>query len=144
MSYTEGNPLVGTMIPNGAGVLAADDLSATGVHGEYVACMKVRITHLFAAVTTLMDGAATVEVNRRPTLGSATGEVAIDNIVIPTTTAVGKVVYVELASPVVLNAGDALSFEVTSAATAGGAIYGFRAVPDFEYLPNEGDLVLSA
>ena len=133
----------GVLVPLGSGVLAADDLSGAAVHGEYVAMRRCCIQQLLATVTTILDGAATVEFNRRVTPGSASGEVAMGTIIFPTTTAVGKVMYQDI-DPVTLEAGESIAFEVTSTATSGGAIYGFLASLDPEVPANEDEMVESA
>lgn len=126
------------------GVTAADDLSATGVftlsYGIGQQCAVYRIGCL---VTTVMNGAATNAFKRRPTYGSASGEVTIGSVIIPTTTAVGKFVYKDV-SPVVLFPGEQLVFETTSAATSGGCVYHVDLKDDPEYLANQSNLVASA
>ncbi len=123
------------VIPNGSGVLAADDLSAAAVHGEYVCIKKFDIKALKAPVTTLLDTAAAAQVTfyKRSAPGVTASQVTLGVLSFPNATAVGKVMYKEI-TPVEVLPGQALAFEVTVAAdTAGGALYGF----DYEDSPEE-------
>lgn len=141
MSYPQEGS-AGAVIPVGSGVLAADDLSATGVHGEYMFCQRGSVKKLMAAVTTVLNGPAVITFRKRVTTGSATGASVLGTITIPTATAVGKVMYKEI-DPVDMAVGDCIAFDVTTAATSGGAIYAFLHDLDPEVNLNEGDLVAS-
>ena len=62
-------------------------------------------------ITVALDtDAATCTVTRRVTTGSDTNATAVDVIHIPNGTAAGKIVYIQLATPISLNAGDQLKF----------------------------------
>lgn len=125
--------------------------AAAGVYGEYYVTKPCSISEIRFIVTTLVSATTTapvVEVNRRPTPGSASGEVLLDQITIPDTTAAGKVMVARFA-PVQLNVGDSIAFEhVTQAAGSGTAAgVGFYDVVlhvDDESDGNQTDLVVSA
>ena len=117
MSYTE-EIREGAVRPGSSAVLDADSTGATGVHGEYLVMKRLKVKRLMALVSTVISGAAEVEFKRRPTPGSATGEVSLGTLSIPDTTAVGQMLYKDI-DPVLLNAGEAISFEVSSAGTSG-------------------------
>ena len=142
MAYTE-ELLEGSLKPLGTAMLTADDLSSAAVHGEYVAMARVKVKRIMAYVSIVTVGASTIEVNRRPLAGSATGEVVVGTIVIPAGTAAGKLVYKDI-DPVAINAGEGLSFEVLAAATSGSAHYGF----DADHAPQDArentDMIASA
>lgn len=142
--YTE-KDLLGSVIPLGTGVLGAEALTAAAVHGEYLFLKRAKVRRLMFYVTTAPDAAVTLEFNLRPTAGSATGEVALGTLVIPSGTAAGKIVYKDI-DPEVLSAGHGLSFEVlaVNGATAGAGYYGFEIEPDYENALNESDMIASA
>lgn len=126
------------------GSIAADDLSGTGVHGySYLVLSPCAVKRFLAAVSTVLVGPATVVLKRRPTFGSATGEVVLDTIVIPAAAPVGQVMYSDF-KMVELDVGDELVFEVTVAATSGGALYGIEAENDPEVPAENSDMVASA
>ncbi len=109
-------------------VVAADidDLGSTGVHTtSWMVTQACSVRRVLALVTTVLDGAAVVEFKRRPTFGSASGEVLVASLTVPTLTAAGKTVYKDFKS-VNLLPGEELIAEVTSAATSGNALYGAK------------------
>ena len=95
-------------------------------------------------ITTATDtNAATCTVTRRVTTGSDTNATAVDVIHIPSGTVAGKIVYIQLATPVSLNAGDQLSFAFSN---HGGGVYWkpwIEAVPREESKANNSDFVAS-
>lgn len=111
--------------------------AAAAVYGGYYVTKPCQVTKFMFFVTTAVDADTTapvVEVNQRPTPGSATGEVQIASITIPDGTAAGKMMYAYPATPIILNVGDELSFEhVTQAAdtgtAAGAGFYDVELVP---------------
>ncbi len=130
----------------------AENLAATAaVYGELYVTKPCSLAELRFHVTTVIAADTTapvVEVNRRPTPGSATGEVLFDQITIPDATAAGTVM-VARSAPIQLNVGDSLAFEhVTQAADAGTATgAGFYDVVlhlDDEADGNQSDLTVSA
>ena len=149
--YTN-KPAPGQIVPKGTGVLGAETLSAAAaVHGGYLVGKRCQIKAIMFIVTTTVAADTTapvVELNRRPTPGSATGEVQIGQLTIPDGTAAGKVLYKEV-DPVTLEVGDELSLEhVTQAAdgssAAGAGYYAFELIDAPEEFLNEDDAVASA
>lgn len=150
MSYERDDKLLEFAVPLASTALDADDLTATGVHGEYVITKSCLVKRLVAAVTAAVAGSTTAPVitfKRRPTLGSAIGEVSLGTITIPDGTAAGKVLYKELTQPVQFKVGEGLAIEVTTAATggvpAGNAVYDALVIDDPEVPANEANMVAS-
>jgi len=111
-------------------------------------------------VTTVLDGAATVKFDRVPTPGSASGRGDGDcgMITIPTTTAAGKVYYdktnyyygIDPSSTTagnwceLLDEGESVVFELTSAATSGAATPWLIVEIDSEQPGNNSNMTLTA
>ena len=126
----------------GAG--AADDLSSAAIHSEsYAVLAPMAVSRFMALVSTVMDGAATVILRRRPIFGVAANEVTLATLIIPTLTAVGQVVFKDF-NEVELSPGEELIYEVTSQATSGGALYDVDAENDPEAPANDASMVVSA
>jgi hypothetical protein len=148
--YTEGF-LGGTVMPVGTGPLAEEDLDAgAAVHGEYVVLRRCRIRRLYFYVTeaVVATSVAPVVTFRQRLAYAVTGsQVSLGTLTIPDTTAVGKVLYKNI-TPVVLNVGDTLCLDNTTAgtggSTAGKGIYGFELEDEPEQPANETDMVASA
>jgi len=87
--------------------------------------------------------AAKCTVTRRVTPGSDTNATAVDVIHIPTGTAAGKIVYIQLATPVSLNAGDQLKFVFSNNGGSGYWRPWIEAVPREESKANNSDFVAS-
>jgi hypothetical protein len=140
---------VGHLVPSGSGVLAADVLTATGVHGEHLALGRVALDRLLLCVTTAVvsSGAVVVQFKKRPVPGSAAGESVIGELSIPAGTAAGKVLYKNIDEAELL-AGEALAIEVTTAAAGGGAaggcVYGFELQEAPEVPANQSNMIASA
>lgn len=125
--------------------------AAAAVYGGYLVTKPCAIAEFKFYVNVLVEAdnvAPVVEVNRRPTYNSSSGEVLIDQITIPEATAVGKVMSVRFA-PVQLNVGDELSFEHVTQATDSGTAAGtgfYDAVLHVSHDSdgNQSDLVASA
>lgn len=95
-------------------------------------------------ITTVTDtDAATCTVTRRVTAGSDTNATAVDVIHIPSGTAAGKIVYIQLATPVSLNAGDQLKFVFSNNGGSGQWRPWIEAVPREETKANNSDFVAS-
>lgn len=130
---------------------AENAAAVAAVYGEYYVTKPCSISGFKFIVTVACSATTTapvVEVNRRPTPGSSSGEVLIDQITIPDGTAAGKVMYTRFA-PVQLNIGDSLAFEHVTAAAGSGtpACAGFYDVElevDEEVEANQSDAVASA
>jgi len=125
--------------------------AAVAVHGEYYVTKPCSISGLRFLVSTLVSATTTapqIEINRRPTPGSSTSEVLLGTIIIPDTTAAGKVM-VKRFAPVQLNVGDSLNFEHTvqaagSGTAAGVGFYDVELLADEESDLNQTDLVVTA
>lgn len=95
-------------------------------------------------ITTATDtDAATCTVTRRVTAGDDTNATAVDVIHIPSGTAAGKIVYIQLATPVSLNAGDQLKFVFSNHGGSGYWKPWIEAVPREETKANNSDFVAS-
>jgi hypothetical protein len=128
----------------------SDSLTATGVHGEDHSNIRYKVRQIGFVVTTAVVGPTTapvVEFNRRPTAGSAAGEVVVGTLTIPDGTAAGKVLYKNV-TPVLISQGEGLAAEVITAATggtpAGVGFYFYVADADPETAANESDMIASA
>lgn len=130
----------------------AENLAATAaVYGGYLVTKPCSISGFRFYVTLAVDADVTapvVEVNRRPTYNSSSGEVLLDQITIPDGTAAGKVLVTRFA-PVQLNVGDELSFEHLTVANdtgtaAGTGFYDAEIIIDEESDGNQSDLIVSA
>src|SRR5574343_302810 len=87
--------------------------------------------------------AATCTVTRRVTTASGTNATTVDVIHIPIGTAAGKIVYIQLATPISLNAGDQLTFVFSNHGGSGYWKPWFEAVPREESKANNSDFVAS-
>jgi len=105
----------------------AENLAASAaVYGGYLVCAPIKVTGMYFYVTLAIVAGTTapvVEVNRRPTYNSASGELQIVSGTIPTGTAAGKVLY-EFCEPYLCYPGDELSFEHVTQAADGGTAAG--------------------
>ena len=126
-------------VPNGSGVLAADDLTAAAVHGEYLCVKKSVVKSLKVLISTAVvsTGAVVIAFKKRSAPGVSAAEVTMGSVSVPAGTALGKVVYKDLSSLYEFEPGMALAIEITTAAAgggaAGGAVYGF----EFEDAPEQ-------
>jgi len=124
--------------------------AAAAVYGGLIMTKKVAIKRLMFVVTTVVASStqnAVVEFNRRPTIGSATNEVLLGNLTIPNGTAVGTILYKDI-DPVIIDAGEELSFEQTVQATdasaaTGQGFYSFDCVAMAEVAGNEVHMLKS-
>lgn len=124
--------------------------AAAAVYGGYLVTKPCQVTALKFYVTLAVDAdnvAPVIEVNRRPTYNSSSGEELIAQITVPDGTAAGKVMYKRCDPPVLLQVGDELSFEHATQATDSGTAAG-TGFYDVEIEPmgigTEGDSVASA
>lgn len=98
----------------------------------YIAVSPVMATRLKFVVTTAVTAGTTapvVAVKRRPTIGSTSGAVVLTSMTIPNGAAVGQVYYRDIpygsgTTNKYLNAGEELSYEVTTQAADGGTAAG--------------------
>lgn len=123
----------------------ADNLGATGDGVDvFITRQRIKVHEVGVVITTVMNGAATIQVDK--TNDTSRGTADAGSIVVPTTTAVNKVVKDTSSSifPFVMGAGEFLTFEVTSAATSGAGIY-YVVYELIEEAPaNESDVTESA
>ena len=137
-------------------------ITLTGAADKFTWYVPFRCKPIRAGVTvtTVLDGAATVKFDRVPTPGSETGRGDGDcgMITIPTTTAAGQVLYdktnyyygITVSTTTAgnwidyLDEGDALVFELTSAATSGAATPWVIVEIDPEQPGNNSNMVLTA
>ena len=104
-------------------------------------CTLYAVGVLITVATT--SDAATCTVTRRVTTGSDTNATTVDVIHIPTGTAAGKIVYIQLATPISLNAGDQLKFVFSNNGGDGYWKPWIEAVPREETKANNSDFVAS-
>lgn len=130
MSYPDLTVYDQMLAAKSTGAATAANLAATAAQWVgYVACGAVQVRRIMFAVTTTVTAglvAPVVQVQRRPTIGSATNAVSIVTMTIPTTTAAGKVVYkdVPYLATGIVNAGEELSLNVSTQATDSGTAAG--------------------
>jgi hypothetical protein len=103
-------------------------------------CTLVR---LGALLTVTADAESVTTVTQRILPGSAVGVIACDTITVPDTTAVGKIVYVDV-TPQALHAGDELHFAVAAGGTNTRLEFFAVVVPNEESVGNEADMIASA
>ncbi|NCX93159.1 MAG: hypothetical protein EBX40_00570 [Gammaproteobacteria bacterium] len=124
-------------------------LTSAAVVQSFTVLEQCQVSDIFFVISTAVvsSGNVVVTFKRRPTIGSATGEVSIGTVVIPGGAAVGKVYYKKV-SPVVCAVGEQIVIEVTTAAAGGGAAGNgqgfFEAEQDPETPANNADMILSA
>lgn len=104
-------------------VTAATAILANGSAGiiarYFAGFFPIRIKRVGLLVTVAHDTATTVVTLRhRPTPGSASGEVVVDTISIPTTAAVGSIYFVD-GLDYRMEPGDELAFDTDGGTTAG-------------------------
>lgn len=87
--------------------------------------------------TVVSTGNVVITAYRRPTPGSATGQVVLGTLSIPTTSAAPNVFYKDIQG-VLFNPGDEFAFDVTTAAAGGGAAGdGYAILEQVEESPEE-------
>lgn len=126
-------------------------VTTVGVQGELRVQRRCEIRRiaLSVAITSATSTAnPVVTFQRRPTPGSATGAVTLGTITIPTGSAAPKVYFKDI-TPVILNAGESIAFNLTTqgtdaSAAAGTAYAGAELLPTPEVPLNESNMVASA
>lgn len=96
--------------------------SAAVLDDSFIAQEKMEVKQIafLVSTATVSSGNIVVTVKKRITVNSASGEVTLGTLTIPTAIAAGKMYYKNI-SPVKLDAGEQVVFEVTTAAAGGGA-----------------------
>ena len=110
------------------GASAPDDVAVADVAGySYLVLSPCSVDKLLVSVTTVIagGGTSTVELKRRPTFGSAVGEVVLASMDLDGAAgvAVGQTLQKTFKS-VKLAVGDELVFEVAANGATGNALYG--------------------
>lgn len=143
MAY-DSRPAVNLMV--GAGT--AKDCSSTGVFAytwNFVENAQVRQLACKVTVVMVSTAAIVVTFRRRPAYGSAgsgaTAQTVLGTVTIPKTSAV-DLVYMNLITPVNINAGDQIVADCTTAATTSGSAIAY-VVADYsaEYNKNSVNIV---
>ncbi len=124
----------------------AIDTAANPIAGSrhYNGTMPLRMRAIWATVTVAVTTTATVlTFKARPTPGSATGEITIGTLTIPTSAAVGRTVY-KKGLDVMVPAGHEISIQTDGAGDAGTVAAGFEADPSWEAPVNNSLMLASA
>lgn len=156
MGYTKkGNHLayftpIITLAQNAAEVLKEVDIGAASAdHGELVCVRPCRVSQLMFTLTSeAASGTVTppaVIFTKRPTPLNASGEVVVDSVIVPSGTAIGKTVYVDV-DPVSFAVGDSMeiSWTIGSGTPTGIGVYSFVCNDDPETEANNSDMIESA
>lgn len=157
MSYDIKQGVLAYFMPNipvadtECGVIQEIDVGASSAdHGEYVCFRPCIVSRLAFAVTgEAVSGtsvAPTVVFTKRPTPLSSSGEAVVGTLTLPTGTAIGKVVYKDLAAPVRFRVGDSmeLAHTIGTGTPTGMGVAFFECQEDPEYSANMTDMVASA
>lgn len=118
MSYPQQGTLLNYFSPDAAAPSIVIDIGAASANAGELSCFRgCTITRLMFHVTDeVVAGtttAPTVVFTKRPTPNSATGESVVGTLTIPDGTAVGTMVYKDIATPVSFTPGDALEISHT-------------------------------
>ncbi len=135
---------------NAAEVLKAIDIgAASGDHGEYLCVKSCKVARLqFTLTEEAASGTVTaprVIFTKRPTPLSASGESVIGTVIVPSGTAIGKTVYLDI-DPVSFSVGDSveISWVVGSGTPTGIGHASFVCNEDPEVPANNADMIESA
>jgi len=124
----------------------AIDTAANPIAGSryYNGNVPLRVRKIWATVTVAVTTlATTLTFKARPTPGSATGEITIGTLTIPTSAAIGKTVYKKNLD-VLVPAGHEISIQTGGEGDAGTVAAGFVADPSWEGEANNTLMVASA
>lgn len=129
---------------------SAGSLTAAAVLADdFIAQEKMEVKQIAFVISTatVSSGNIVITVKKRITVDSATGEVTIGTLSIPTAVAAGAVYYKDV-TPVKVDQGEQVVFEVTTAAAGGGAAGAGYALLQADQSPEEpadnADMVASA
>lgn len=135
---------------NAAEVLKAIDIgAASGDHGEYVCVKPCMVAQLqFTLTEEAASGTVTpprVIFTKRPTPLSSSGESVVGTVIVPSGTAIGKTVYLDV-EPVSFSVGDSLelSWVVGSGTPTGIGLASFVCNENPETPANNADMIESA
>lgn len=133
-----------------AGVLKVMDIGAASAdHGELICVRPCKVYRLqFTLTEEAASGtttAPTVIFTKRPTPNSATGEAILDSLIVPSGTAIGKTVYIDV-DPVSFSVGQSmeLSHTVGVGTPTGIGVYSFICMEDPEVPENNANMIESA
>lgn len=132
------------------GTIGAAAVTSTGVLAHrYLAMDSVSVTRIAVVVGTTISSAVSVVINvkKRPTIGSSSGEVSLGTLTIPTGAAAPAVYYKDINDPAAsaLAPGQEIAFDVTTASTSAGSVTPLvRVEQDPEVAANQSALVASA
>lgn len=119
--------LAGALQPvDTAGKSYINSVGSTGVGGEIVTMKRVEVRRIYYAVkiASLTGTAnAVITFRIRPIFGSTSGQSTIGTLTIPTGAAIGQVIYKDV-TPVAVNAGSTVAFDLTTAGTDSGSATG--------------------
>lgn len=139
-----------TLAQNAAEVLKEIDIGAASAdHGEFLCVKQCRVAQLqFTLTSEAASGTVTppqVVFTKRITPLSATGEVVMGTVIVPSGTAIGKTVYLEI-DPVELAVGESIeiSHVIGSGTPTGIGVASFVANEDPESAVNNADMIESA
>jgi hypothetical protein len=139
-----------TLAQNAAEVLKEIDIgAASGDHGEFLCVKQCQVASLqFTLTSEAASGtttAPTVIFTKRVTPLSATGEVVMGTVVVPSGTAIGKTVYLAI-DPVTLKVGETVevSWTVGVGTPTGIGVASFVCNEDPETSANNTDMIASA
>jgi hypothetical protein len=124
--------------------------ASSGDHGELLCfkqCKLVRCAFMLTSEAASGTSVApTVIFTKRPTPLSATSEAVACTLTIPSGTAVGKVVYKDIASPVSFAPGDSLeiSWTIGTGTPTGIGMWYIEVIDDPETAANQSDMIASA
>jgi hypothetical protein len=135
---------------NAAEVLKVMDIGAASAdHGELICVRPCKVVRLqFTLTEEAASGtvtAPTVIFTKRPTPNSATNEAVVETLVVPSGTAIGKTVYLDI-DPVSFSVGQSmeLSHTVGSGTPTGIGVYSFICMEDPETPENNSNMIESA
>ncbi len=124
--------------------------AASGDHGELLCFRQCYLTRCsFMLTSEAASGtsvAPTVIFTKRPTPLSASSESVVCTLTVPTGTAIGKVVYKDLATPIQFVPGDSLeiSWTVGTGTPTGIGMWHIEVNDDPETPANQSDMIASA
>lgn len=142
MAYTNGSNFEGCIIRKSSALDTAAALTvAANVYGGYLVCKSLHIKRIMFYVTTAVAASTTAPVvsfYQRPTTGSATGQILVGSLTIPTGSAAGTVVYKNTADQGInFLVGHEISLQLTvqgvdATAAAGAGFFAFELDEDPE------------
>lgn len=118
MSYPQQGTLLNYFSPDAAAPVIVIDVGASSADAGELSCFRgCTISRLMFHVTDeAISGtttAPTVVFTKRPTPNSATSEVVVGTLTLPSGTAVGKMIYKDLDTPITFEPGDVLEISHT-------------------------------